>query len=201
MSPARRCRRRQPSGSPPRWPHGASEFLDRDVAGLRRAGVAHAAAVLSYNDSAFEDRAEAFAGMMALTEPAAVQVSIPRRWSRASTSAVARAVVPMVMDLKQGTMCWLAVANGVTGRCTWYTATPVTWRCSAGLGRAVQIRAPGSAWASWAAGRPRPRLGRAPARLAGALLRFVRRPGRTRPRSPAGSATVSGASAGRLGHP
>lgn len=102
------------TNAPP--PDGATEFLDLDLALLARYGVRHlVVSVFSYNDVAFDDMADAFAGVMALSElegpvfdPRAVE-------QRFDLGGQARMSVPFVLDLADGSLRWLDVARGVTG--------------------------------------------------------------------------------------
>jgi hypothetical protein len=71
--------------------------------------------VFSYNDVAFDDMAEAFAGVMALSEvegPAFDARGVEQRFDLAGR---ARMTVPFVLDLADGSLRWLDVARGVTG--------------------------------------------------------------------------------------
>jgi Prokaryotic RING finger family 4 len=104
------------TSAPP--PLGASEFLDLDVDALLAAGARHVvAAVFSYNNVAFNDMAEAFAGVMLRGDDPAVRPvfdtsTVEQRFDLAGR---ARACVPFVIDLATRTMRWLDVAQGVTG--------------------------------------------------------------------------------------
>jgi hypothetical protein len=97
-------------------PDGASEFVDLELAELAEQGVRHLVAVVfSYNNVAFDDMEEAFAGVMALSNaggPAFDARAVEQRFDLAGR---ARAEVPFVLDLAAGTMRWLDVAQGVTG--------------------------------------------------------------------------------------
>jgi hypothetical protein len=97
-------------------PEGASEFLDLDFDLLTRAGARYLVVnVFSYNNVAFDDMAEAFAGVMALSVvdgPVFDARAVEQRFDLAGR---ARSTVPFVLDLDQRTMHWLDVARGVTG--------------------------------------------------------------------------------------
>jgi hypothetical protein len=104
------------TSAPP--PLGASEFLDLDLAALQAAGARYlVAAVFSYNNIAFEDMAQAYAGIMlradepnqgAIFDPGSVE----QRFDLAGRS---RACIPFVLDLPARSLRWLDVAQGVTG--------------------------------------------------------------------------------------
>lgn len=104
------------TSAPP--PLGASEFVDLDAQVLAAAGVRHVvAAVFSYNNVAFEDIPEAFAGVMLRADkPDAGSVFDPRSVEqRFDLVGRARACVPLVIDLQRRTLRWLDVVMGVTG--------------------------------------------------------------------------------------
>ncbi|MFH8596750.1 MXAN_6230/SCO0854 family RING domain-containing protein [Streptomyces rimosus] len=99
-------------------PRGAAEFVDLDLDRLAAAGVRYAVAVVfSYNNVAFEDLDEAFAGLMIRDRPGNEgSVFDPRQVEqRFDLTGRARAAVPMVLDVAGRTMRWLDVVKGVTG--------------------------------------------------------------------------------------
>ncbi|MFF8957326.1 MXAN_6230/SCO0854 family RING domain-containing protein [Streptomyces sp. NPDC014894] len=99
-------------------PLGSSEFIDLDLDALAGAGVRYAVtAVLAYNDVAFEDLAEAFAGVMVRDEPGGTGRVFDARQveQRFDLTGPARAAVPMVIDVAGRTMRWLDVVQDVTG--------------------------------------------------------------------------------------
>jgi hypothetical protein len=109
-------------------PAGASEFLDLDLDRLARKDARYlVVCVFSYNDVAFEDMAEAFAGFMELPAvatsdgtPVAPAGDGPAFQPRAvrqrfDLGGRARAVVPFVLDVADRSVRWLDVARGVTG--------------------------------------------------------------------------------------
>ena len=105
------------TSAPP--PVGASEFVDLDVDALRAGGVRHVVPVVfSYNNVAFEDMADAFAGFMSLDSqelsagPVFDAGAVEQRFDLTGRS---RAAVPMVVDLELGTMRWVDLVRGVTG--------------------------------------------------------------------------------------
>lgn len=104
------------TSAPP--PLGASEFLDLDTELLLRHRIRYAVAVVfSYNNVAFEDIPEAFAGiMLRADEPAVGPVFDPRAVEqRFDLTGRARAVVPLLVDLQARTLRWLDVVQGVSG--------------------------------------------------------------------------------------
>ncbi|MER0476856.1 MXAN_6230/SCO0854 family RING domain-containing protein [Streptomyces sp. Edi2] len=99
-------------------PRGASEFVDLDLDKLAAAGVRYVvASVFSYNNVAFDDLAEAFAGLMVRDDDGeAGDVFEPRQVEqRFDLTGRARASVPMIIDVSGRTMRWLDVVQGVTG--------------------------------------------------------------------------------------
>ncbi|HST86006.1 MAG TPA: MXAN_6230/SCO0854 family RING domain-containing protein [Kineosporiaceae bacterium] len=99
-------------------PMGASEFIDVDLKRLAAAGVHHVvAAVFSFNNVAFEDMPEAFAGvLLRADDPRHGPIFDPRSVEqRFDLAGRARSSVPFILDLQAGTMRWLDVALGVTG--------------------------------------------------------------------------------------
>jgi hypothetical protein len=97
---------------------GASEFIDLDLARLADAGARYAVvAILSYNNVAFTDMAEAFAGVM-------VRAAAPERGEVFNARAVeqrfdltgpGKLTLPFVIDLAARTMRWLDVTGKITG--------------------------------------------------------------------------------------
>jgi hypothetical protein len=92
-------------------PLGASEFVDLNVAALRKRGIRYATMIVfSYNDVPFDAMTDAFAGLMADPghggepfEPKAVE----QRLDLAGTVKVA---TPLLLDLQTGTMRWADAA-------------------------------------------------------------------------------------------
>ncbi len=103
------------TSAPP--PDGSTEFLDLDVQALREAGAHYAvAAIFSFNNVAFDDMAEAFAGLMIRDDPSAGEVFDPRTVEqRFDLAGRAKASLPLMIDLEAGVMRWLDVVQGVTG--------------------------------------------------------------------------------------
>jgi hypothetical protein len=104
------------TSAPP--PLGASEFLDLEVATLAESGLRYAVtAVFSYNNIPFENMAEAFAGVMVRPDdpqdgPVFDARTVEQRFDLAGRS---RACLPFLLDLRERSMRWLDVAQGVTG--------------------------------------------------------------------------------------
>jgi hypothetical protein len=97
-------------------PDGASEFLDLDLDALSAAGARHVVvSVFSYNNVAFENMSEAFAGVMALSEVEGPTFDARAVELRYDLTGRARATVPFVIDLAHRRLHWLDVAKGVTG--------------------------------------------------------------------------------------
>ncbi|MEW1760570.1 MXAN_6230/SCO0854 family RING domain-containing protein [Streptomyces cyaneofuscatus] len=99
-------------------PKGASEFIDLDLDQLAAAGVRYLVAVVfSYNNVAFDDLADAFAGFMVRDEDGNTgEVFDPRQVEqRFDLTGQARASVPLLIDVQGRTMRWLDVVKGVTG--------------------------------------------------------------------------------------
>lgn len=99
-------------------PEGASEFVDLDLDQLAAAGVRYlVATVYSFNNVAFDDLEEAFAGLMVRDEPGTTGGVFDARQveQRFDLTGQAKASVPMVVDVAARTMRWLDVAQGVTG--------------------------------------------------------------------------------------
>jgi hypothetical protein len=97
-------------------PDGASEFLDLDLDLLLSKDARYlVTTVYSYNNVPFDDMAEAFAGLMTLSDvdgPAFDARAVEQRFDIAGR---ARARVPFVVDVAERTLRWLDVAQGVTG--------------------------------------------------------------------------------------
>ncbi|MFF8786748.1 MXAN_6230/SCO0854 family RING domain-containing protein [Streptomyces sp. NPDC015125] len=99
-------------------PRGASEFVDLDLGKLAAAGVRYViASVFSYNNVAFDDLDEAFAGLMVRDDTAEDEDAFDPRQveQRFDLTGRARASVPMVIDVVGRTMRWLDVVQAVTG--------------------------------------------------------------------------------------
>ncbi|MEO3975580.1 MXAN_6230/SCO0854 family RING domain-containing protein [Streptomyces sp. CAU 1734] len=99
-------------------PRGASEFIDLDLDRLAAENIRYAVAVVfSYNNVAFEDMAEGFAGLMVRDRPGGDgPVFDPRQVEqRFDLTSRARASVPLVIDVAERSMRWLDVVKGVTG--------------------------------------------------------------------------------------
>jgi hypothetical protein len=92
-------------------PLGASEFVDLDVAALRKRGIRYATMIVfSYNDVPFDAMTDAFAGLMADpgrgSEPFTPK-SVEQRFDLAGAVKVA---APLLLDLQTGTMRWVDAA-------------------------------------------------------------------------------------------
>ena len=97
-------------------PDGASEFLDLDLDALAAAGARHlVVSVFSYNNVAFDDMSEAFAGLMALSDVEGPAFDARAVELRFDLTGRARATVPFVVDIASRRLHWLDVAKGVTG--------------------------------------------------------------------------------------
>jgi hypothetical protein len=97
-------------------PDGASEFLDLDLDALAATGARHlVVSVFSYNNVAFEDMSEAFAGLMALSDVEGPTFDARAVELRFDLTGRARATVPFVIDIANRRLHWLDVAKGVTG--------------------------------------------------------------------------------------
>ncbi|MEY9845034.1 hypothetical protein ABH940_002104 [Streptacidiphilus sp. BW17] len=99
-------------------PDGATEFADLDLDLLADTGVRYVVAVcFSFNNVAFDDMAEAFAGVMVRDQPGQVgEIFDPRAVEqRFDLVGRARASVPFVFDTAARTLRWLDVVQGVTG--------------------------------------------------------------------------------------
>ncbi|GGO56601.1 hypothetical protein [Streptomyces lasiicapitis] len=118
-------------------PHGATEYLDLDLARLAKAGVRFVVpVVLSYNDVPFDQLPDAFAGFMAVSgerkgRAAGPAVFDPRtvrqRFDLAGDAALR---VPMIVDLRSRRAWWadLTLATG--------EGNHNVWRYSVVIGRA-----------------------------------------------------------------
>ena len=99
-------------------PGGASEFVDLDMAALATAGVRHLVTlVYAFNNVAFGDLDEAFAGLMVRDAPGSTGPAFDPRQveQRFDLTGQVRASIPMVVDVAARTMRWLDIAQGVTG--------------------------------------------------------------------------------------
>jgi hypothetical protein len=102
------------TSAPP--PLGASEFVDLHFDELERLGARHLVLVVfSYNDVAFDDMADAFAGFMA-APAAAVPFDPAAVLQRFDLRGKARIAIPMVVDLERRTMLWTDVNLTAHGR-------------------------------------------------------------------------------------
>lgn len=91
-------------------PHGATEFIDLDVAALRRAGVARIIPVVfSYNNVAFDELPVAFAGFMARDETEGRHFDPGTVEQKFTLTGKSKTHVPLTADLTAGTMRWLDV--------------------------------------------------------------------------------------------
>lgn len=101
-------------------PHGATEFVDLDLAELQAEGIRYAVVVVfSYNDVPFEDLTDAFAGFMSLApeeasrkrgrtfRPADVR-------QRLDLAGDAKICVPMIVDLESRSQTWTDLNVGAT---------------------------------------------------------------------------------------
>ncbi|MFI6846333.1 MXAN_6230/SCO0854 family RING domain-containing protein [Kitasatospora sp. NPDC050467] len=100
-------------------PHGATEFVDLDLARLAAAGSRYAVMIVfSYNDVAFEQLTDAFAGVLQLGEgagsgtghydPKAVR-------QRLDLAGDAKVCVPMIIDLADRRYTWTDLNTGADG--------------------------------------------------------------------------------------
>ncbi|MFB6394390.1 MXAN_6230/SCO0854 family RING domain-containing protein [Polymorphospora lycopeni] len=102
------------TSAPP--PAGASEFVDLDIAALRRRGIRYVTMlVLSYNDVPFDAMTDAFAGLMTHPgdhgqpfEPRAVE-------QRFDLAGDVRVAIPLVVDLDRSALRWLDSTLAVAG--------------------------------------------------------------------------------------
>ncbi|WP_371496476.1 hypothetical protein OG871_11245 [Kitasatospora sp. NBC_00374] len=95
-------------------PHGATEFVDLDLARLGAAGARHAVVVVfSYNDVAFEELTDAFTGFMEL--PAAQTHFDPKAVrQRMDLAGAAKVCVPMIVDLAERRYTWTDLNTAAT---------------------------------------------------------------------------------------
>jgi hypothetical protein len=102
------------TSAPP--PLGASEFVDLHIGELEQLGARHLVLVIfSYNDVAFDDMADAFAGFMAA--PSGAQPFDPAAvLQRFDLCGHARVAIPMVVDVQRRTMLWTDVNLASQGR-------------------------------------------------------------------------------------
>jgi Prokaryotic RING finger family 4 len=96
-------------------PVGASEFVDLNVAELRRRGIRYVTMVVfSYNDVPFDSMTDAFAGFMG--DPGRGgpfdAKAVEQRFDLTGNVKVA---VPLVIDIEQGRMRWLDAKLGSSG--------------------------------------------------------------------------------------
>ncbi|RKN51283.1 hypothetical protein D7223_02065 [Micromonospora endolithica] len=96
-------------------PLGASEFVDLDLAELRKRDIRYVAMVVfSYNDVPFETMTDAFAGLMgdpergAPFEPKAVE-------QRFDLTGAGKVATPLLIDVRTGTVRWVDAAMTGTG--------------------------------------------------------------------------------------
>jgi hypothetical protein len=102
------------TSAPP--PLGASEFVDLHADELEALGARHLVLVIfSYNDVAFDDMTEAFAGFMAAPSGAAPfdPAAVIQRFDLRNKARIA---VPMLVDLQTRTMRWIDVNVTAAGR-------------------------------------------------------------------------------------
>ncbi|WP_055698976.1 MXAN_6230/SCO0854 family RING domain-containing protein [Streptomyces silaceus] len=97
-------------------PHGATEYLDLDLPRLAHTGVRFVVpTVLSYNDVAFDELPDAFAGFMAV-EGKARAVYDPRTVrQRFDLAGDATVRVPMIVDLRTRRAWWADVTLSTSG--------------------------------------------------------------------------------------
>lgn len=97
-------------------PEGATEFLDLDLDALASNGARYLlVSVFSYNNVAFDDMSEAFAGLLAQSDvdgPVFDPRAVEQRFDLAGR---ARMSVPFLVDLADRSLRWFDVARGVTG--------------------------------------------------------------------------------------
>ncbi|MCX3058941.1 TerD family protein, partial [Streptomyces sp. GXMU-J5] len=87
------------TSAPP--PHGATEYVDLDLGRLRGAGVRFAVPVVfSYNDVPFDQLPDAFAGFMGVERGARARFDARAVRQRFDLAGDAKALVPMVVDLR-----------------------------------------------------------------------------------------------------
>jgi hypothetical protein len=113
-------------------PLGASEFVDVDVDQLATAGARYAVvSILSYNDVAFTDMAEAFAGFMlrAATPHSSGVFDARAVEQRFDLTGPGKVTIPFVVDLAERTMRWSWAAGRRQlgpARCWSVTVTRIT---------------------------------------------------------------------------
>ncbi|MFE2412175.1 MXAN_6230/SCO0854 family RING domain-containing protein [Kitasatospora sp. NPDC059408] len=99
-------------------PDGATEFVDLDLARLAAGGARYAVVIVfSYNDVAFEQLTEAFAGFMDLgATPSGGEHYHPRAVrQRLDLVGDAKVSVPMIVDLAQRQYTWTDLNTGADG--------------------------------------------------------------------------------------
>ncbi|MFC5910789.1 MXAN_6230/SCO0854 family RING domain-containing protein [Streptacidiphilus monticola] len=96
-------------------PHGATEFVDLDLAALRDGGVRFALPVLfSFNDVPFDDLPVALAGVLGTEGPrAAFDPRLVRQ--RFELSGDSRVSLPLVLDLEERELLWTDVQLPAAG--------------------------------------------------------------------------------------
>lgn len=91
-------------------PLGASEFIDLDLPGLRRAGVRHVVMlVFAYNDVPFEAMTDAFAGFMSRRDRRGEVFDARTVEQRFDLQGNAKIAVPALLDLDARTLLWADV--------------------------------------------------------------------------------------------
>ncbi|MFF2074656.1 MXAN_6230/SCO0854 family RING domain-containing protein [Kitasatospora sp. NPDC058162] len=99
-------------------PDGATEFVDLDLARLAASGARYAVVIVfSYNDVAFEQLTEAFAGFMDLgATPSGGKHYHPRAVrQRLDLVGDAKVSVPMIVDLTERRYTWTDLNTGADG--------------------------------------------------------------------------------------
>ncbi|MFI8460322.1 MXAN_6230/SCO0854 family RING domain-containing protein [Kitasatospora sp. NPDC085464] len=99
-------------------PNGATEFVDLDVARLAAGGARYAVVIVfSYNDVAFEQLTEAFAGFMDLGATPSGGAHYHPRTVRQRLDLVgdAKISVPMIVDLAERRYTWTDLNTGADG--------------------------------------------------------------------------------------
>ncbi|MYW65366.1 hypothetical protein GTY65_15055 [Streptomyces sp. SID8379] len=96
------------TSAPP--PHGASEYVDLDLGRLRGVGVRFAVPVVfSYNDVPFDQLPDSFAGFMGVERGARAAFDARAVRQRFDLAGDAKAMVPMVVDLRTLRAWWADV--------------------------------------------------------------------------------------------